>query len=93
MVKRRKCEAIFMIKSSKLKGVLEFIKETDNKKVSFLKKEIYDKFPETEIESVVDVLLERGILRGFQGSTKELVVDDYDALYRIINKPIDYTME
>lgn len=83
----------YMIKSSKLKEVLEYIQRADNQRVSFTKKEIYEVFPNIEIESVVSVLLERGILNGFQGSTKELVVDDYDALFNIINKPIDYTME
>lgn len=83
----------YMINSLKLKEVLEYIQKVDDRKISFTRKEIHDKFPDLEIEEVISELLDRGILSGFQGSTKELVVDDYDALYKVIKKPIDYTME
>ncbi len=83
----------YMINLLKLKEVLEYIQKVDDRKISFTRKEIHDKFPDLEIDAVISELLDRGILSGFQGSTKELVVDDYDALYKVIKKPIDYTME
>ena len=83
----------YMIKSSKLLDVLAYIQKADEQKISFTKNELYATFPNVEIEAVVSVLLEKGILSGFQGSTKELVVDDYDAFFKIVNNPRDYTME
>lgn len=83
----------FMVKVTELKAILQLIQEIDNKKVSFTKKEITEAFPLVEIEEVVSLLIEMGILSGFQGSTRELVIDDYDALFRILKNPTDYAME
>lgn len=83
----------FMVKAAKLKDILQLIQEIDNKKVSFTRKEIAEAFPQVEIEKVIFLLIEMGVLSGFQGSTKELVIDDYDALFRMLNNPTDYAME
>ena len=73
---------------------MNYIKKLDSKKVSFTKKELLSEFSEeVEMEEVISVLIQKGVLSGFQGSTKELVIDDYDALFRMINSPQDYARE
>ena len=84
----------YMIKKEKFQEILSFIKKLDSKKVSFTKKELLSEFPkEVEIEKVISILIQKGVLAGFQGSTKELVIDDYDVLFRMLNNPQDYARE
>lgn len=84
----------YMIEKEKFQEVLNFIKKLDSKKVSFTKKELLAEFSEEiEMEEVISVLIQKGVLVGFQGSTKELVIDDYDTLFRMLNNPQDYARE
>lgn len=84
----------YMIEKEKFQEVLNFIKKLDSKKISFTKKELLSEFSEeVEIEEVISILIQKGVLAGFQGSTKELVIDDYDALFRMLNNPQDYARE
>ena len=83
-----------MIEKEKFEEVLNFIKKLDSQKVSFTKKELLAEFSEeVEMEEVISVLIQKGVLAGFQGSTKELVIDDYDTLFRMLNNPQDYARE
>ncbi len=79
-----------MLSSDELKRILEFIKKKDSEKVSITKKEIMNEFPVETIEEVLRVLLEKGVLTLFQGSRREFVIDDYDALYRMIENTSEY---
>lgn len=84
----------YMIEKEKFQEVLNSIKKLDSQKVSFLKKELLAEFSEeVEMEEVISVLIQKGVLAGFQGSTKELVIDDYDMLFRMLNNPRDYARE
>lgn len=84
----------YMIEKKKFQQVLNFIKKLDSQKVSFTKKELLAEFSEeVEMEEVISVLIQKGVLAGFQGSTKELVIDDYDTLFSMINNPQDYAKE
>ena len=83
-----------MIEKGKFQEVLNFIKKLDSQKVSFTRKELLAEFSEEiEMEEVISVLIQKGVLVGFQGSTKELVIDDYDTLFRMLNNPQDYARE
>lgn len=84
----------YMIEKKKFQEVLNFIKNLDSKKVSFTKKELLSEFSEeVEIEEVISILIQKGVLAGFQGNTKDLVIDDYDALFRMLKNPQDYARE
>ena len=84
----------YMIEKGKFQEVLNFIKKLDSQKVSFTRKELLAEFSEEiEMEEVISVLIQKGVLVGFQGSTKELVIDDYDTLFRMLNNPQDYARE
>ena len=84
----------YMIKKEKFQAVLNFIKKLDSQKVSFTKMEILAEFSEeVEMEEVISILIQKGVLVGFQGSTKEFVIDDYDMLFRMLNNPQDYARE
>lgn len=82
-----------MVYASDFLRVLMYIQKADEKQVSFLRNDICNSFPQLRIEEIVMKLIDMGVLNGFQGSTKELVVDDYDALFRMISNPTDYAME
>ena len=45
------------------------------------------------IQEVINILIEKGVLVRFQGSAREFVIDDYDALYRMLRTPEDYSGE
>lgn len=82
---------VYMISSDKFRAALEFIRELDERHVSIKRKEILDQFKDEEgINMMIELLIDRGVLLGFQGSTKELVIDDYDVFYRMLNNPNDY---
>ncbi len=80
----------YMIGQEELRKILKFIKEKDSEKVSITRKEITEEFPIEAIEEVIRVLLERGILVSFQGSRKEFVIDDYDALFMMMENASEY---
>ena len=79
-----------MIGQEELRKILKFIKEKDSEKVSITRKEITEEFPIEAIEEVIRVLLERGSLVSFQGSRKEFVIDDYDALFMMMENASEY---
>lgn len=84
----------YMIEKEKFQALLNFIKKLDSQKVSFTKKELLAEFSEeVEMEEVISILIQKGVLVGFQGSTKELVIDDYDMLFRMLNNSQDYARE
>lgn len=80
----------YMLNPEELKKILKFIKEKDSEKVSISKKEIIKEFPIETIEEVLRILFDKGILASFQGSRKEFVIDDYDALFKLIENTSDY---
>lgn len=84
----------YMVNAKKFKEVLNHIKKLDSKNVCISKNELISKFYDgVPIEEIISILIDKGVLSGFQGSTKELVIDDYDAFYRMLNNPKDYALE
>ena len=81
----------YMLKAQQLKTILEYLKENDSKKTCITKQEIIKAFPIETIQEVINILIEKGVLVQFQGSAREFVIDDYDALYRMMRKPEDYS--
>ena len=82
-----------MLKAKQLKKILEYLKENDSKKMCITKQEIVNAFPIETIQEVINILIEKGVLVQFQGSAREFVIDDYDALYRMLRTPEDYSGE
>ncbi len=83
----------YMLKARQLKTILEYLKENDSKKTCITKQEIIKAFPIETIQEVINILLEKGVLVQFQGSAREFIIDDYDALYRMMRKPENYSGE
>jgi len=84
----------YMINTKEFKEILNHIKKIDSKNVCISKNELILKFSDgVPIEEIISILVDKGVLSGFQGSTKELVIDDYDAFYRMLNNPRDYALE
>lgn len=83
----------YMLKAKQLKKILEYLKENDSKKMCITKQEIVNAFPIETIQEVINILIEKGVLVQFQGSAREFVIDDYDALYRMLRTPEDYSGE
>ncbi len=83
----------YMLKPNELRKILEYLKENDSKKVNITRQEIITAFPKETTGEVLDTLIDMGVLSPFQGSARELVIDDYDALYRMIKTPRDYSGE
>ena len=83
----------YMLKTKQLKQILEYLKENDSKKMCITKQEIINAFPIETIQEVINVLIKKGVLVQFQGSAREYVIDDYDALYNMLRKPEDYSGE
>ena len=83
----------YMLNANELKKILEYLKENDSKKTCITKQEFVKEFPIETIEEVINILIEKGVLAKFQGSAREFVVDDYDALFRMLKKPEDYSGE
>ena len=92
-VDRVNVHPLYMLKPSELKSLLTYLKKADAKKASISRREIVSKFPIETIEEILNILVEQDVLAPFQGSTRELVIDDYDAFYRMLNKPEDYSGE
>ena len=85
---------LYMISSELLKRILNDIKALYDKKVCFSKKDIYKLYDDKpNIEATIEVLIERGVLSGFQGSTQELVIDDYDLFFEMLHNTENYTTE
>lgn len=81
----------YMLSPDELKSILEYLKEVDSKEVNITRQAIVNKFPIETIQEVIKILLEIGILDTFQGSAREYVIDDYDALFRMLKQPEKYS--
>ena len=70
---------------------LSDIKKVDENKVSINVEEfVAGKQNEKEIRSIICYLLEKGVLSKFQDTDREVLVDDYDMLFQMINRPEKY---
>lgn len=81
------------IPSEVFSRLLRYIADNDRKKLNIKRSELLQILePLHNKDEIIDRLLELGVLIGFQGTVQELVVEDYDLLYSMINNPEKYTM-
>lgn len=76
-----------------LLSILQFIKISDEKSISIKREELYQKMADVnKKENVLEKMIENGLLSAFQGTERELVVDDYDLLFEMIDHPEKYIL-
>lgn len=71
-------------------SILTFIKDADQKSVSIKKEEILTKLKVTDKERIFNTFLDMGLIAPFQGTESELVVDDYDLLFEMMENSEKY---
>ena len=83
----------FELSSEELCSLLKYIQRTDERSVSISREELksqiggdYDK------EVIIERLIGMGVLREFQGSQRELVVEDYEKVFQMLNTPDKFVM-
>lgn len=76
---------------SEFVDILKYIQILDSKEVSISLASIKKQFPEYDrIDDLIDYLLEKGVLSQYQGSLRDLNVDDYELLYDMLHHPMKY---
>lgn len=79
------------ISEDDFKHLLEAIKKLDEKKVFITKGDLVDVIKtNVNLDTVIDKLKQVKILAPFQHSTREMIVEDYDLLYKMISNPKRY---
>jgi len=79
------------LKADELTRLLLIIKNIDEKKVCINVAEVMDRLKDVDgVERAIDDLLNLKLLARFQGSIREVVVEDYDLLYAMIENPDRY---
>ena len=73
--------------------LLKYIKDTDEQAVSIRREELYSHISSTSKVHVLEELIRMGVLAPFQGTERELVVEDYDLLYEMLSRPEKYIKE
>ena len=75
-------------------NILNYIQATDSKEVSILALDIKNRFTEYQkTDELINYLLEKGVLAPYQGSLREFVVEDYDLLFDMLQRPENYNGE
>ena len=83
----------FELSSEELCSLLKYIQDTDEKSVSISREELKRQIGEGyDREVIVDRLISMGVLREFQGSQRELVVEDYEMVFQMLNEPDKFVM-
>lgn len=80
----------FGLSKADLISILTFIKDADQKSVSIKKEEILKKLNVTDKETIFGKFLDMGLIAPFQGTENELVVDDYDLLFEMMENSEKY---
>lgn len=76
------------------KRVLTYMKKIDSREVCIKVEELEKTFPEIEDwPRTIDRMVSLGMLTGFQGSDRELVIDDYDVFFDALNNPGKYVVK
>ena len=76
---------------SEFVDILKYIQILDSKEVSISLASIKKQFPEYDrIDDLIDYLLEKGVLSQYQGSLRDINVDDYELLFDMIHHPKKY---
>lgn len=79
------------VKLEILQNILLFIKESDEKFISIKRDDLYEVMDGVDNKEILlGKFVEIGLLTAFQGSESELVVDDYELLFDMINHPKCY---
>ena len=81
------------IASSTLVEVLKYIKKIDEKQTCISRQALFEEMKEVnEKETLLSQMISMGLLAAFQGTERELVVDDYDLLFDMISYPEEYVV-
>lgn len=82
---------VLRIEEETFKSLIMFIRENDQASISIKREDIYDKMNGVrDKEGLLQQLMKMGLLVPFQGTERELVVDDYDLLFDMIANPAKY---
>lgn len=82
------------LSAENLKRLLEKIKVLDEKNICISVTDVKESMKDIlGVTEAVERLLEMRVLSEFQGSAREVVVEDYDLLYAMINNPNEYIQE
>ena len=81
------------IEAAELQKLLQYIKKTDQKQTCINRQELFEEMKAVkEKEALLSQMISMGLLSAFQGTERELVVDDYDLLFDMIRYPNDYVV-
>lgn len=81
------------IDASELLELLMYIKKTDQKQTCISRQDLYEEMKNIkEKEKLLSQMISMGLLSAFQGTERELVVDDYDLLFDMIHYPDEYVV-
>ncbi len=76
------------IKKNTIIDILKFIQVTDTKEISVSVVDIKKQFADYEdIDELIDRLINTGALSPYQGSLRDLTIDDYDVFYNLLRNP------
>jgi len=74
-----------------LVSTLKFIKASDEKTISIKRDDLFQILSGVEAkEEILQKMIEMGLLCAFQGTERELVVEDYDLLFEMMDHPMNY---
>ncbi len=80
------------ISTETLRNVVAFIKKTDEKYVCIKREDLFEAMGGIKDKNgLLQKLIDIGLLATFQGTERELVVEDYDLLFKIFAEPHLYT--
>lgn len=83
----------FELSSEELCSLLKYIQRTDERSVSISREELKSQIGENyDKEVIIERLIGMGVLREFQGSQRELVVEDYEMVFQMLNTPDKFVM-
>lgn len=81
----------FEMKPDQLISTLQFIKASDEKSISIKRDDLFQILSGVEAkEEILQKMIEIGLLCPFQGTERELVVEDYDLLFEMMDHPMNY---
>lgn len=81
----------FGMKPEQLISTLQFIKASDEKSISIKRDDLFQILSGVEEkEEILQKMIEMGLLCAFQGTERELVVEDYDLLFEMMDHPMNY---
>ena len=83
----------FELSSEELCLLINYIQRTDERSVSISREELKSQITgDYDKEVIIEKLINMGVLSEFQGSKRELVVEDYELVFQMLNTPDKFVM-